>query len=121
MYPRKAVDVNLKTDPTNIETKVEQIELHSGCGLGENAYRNRLREADVRDTQQRIAAARLKARHDVNVTDCTLAIGDVVYIRVRTWRGTFTWDDGTAKARKTNWRLYFRLQRYLTSLNHIIN
>ena len=36
MYPRKAVDVNLKTDP-NIEAKVEQIELHSGCVLGENA------------------------------------------------------------------------------------
>ena len=88
MYPRKAVDVNLMTDP-NIETKVKQIELHSGCGLGENAYRNRLREADERDTQQRIAAAKRKARHDVNVTDCILAIGDVVYIRVRTWRGKF--------------------------------
>ena len=88
MYPRKAVDVNLKTDP-NIETKVEQIELHSGCGLGENAYRNRLHEADERDTQQRIATVKQKARHDVNVTDCTLAIGDVVYIRVRTWRGKF--------------------------------
>ena len=88
MYPRKAVDVNLKTDPS-IETKVEQIELHSGCGLGENAYRNRLREADERDTQQRIAGVKRKARHDVNVTDCTLAIGDVVYIRVRTWRGKF--------------------------------
>ena len=39
------------------------------------------------DKQQRIAAAKRKARHDVNVTDCTLAIGDVVYIRVRPWRG----------------------------------
>ena len=28
-----------------------------------------------------------KARHDANVTECTLAIGDFVYIRDRTWRG----------------------------------
>ena len=28
-----------------------------------------------------------KARHDANVTECTLAIGDFVYIRNRTWRG----------------------------------
>ena len=41
------------------------------------------------DKQQRIAAAKRKVRHDVNVTDCTLTIGDVVYIRVRTWRGKF--------------------------------
>ena len=28
-----------------------------------------------------------KARHDANVTECKLAIGDFVYIRDRTWRG----------------------------------
>ena len=28
-----------------------------------------------------------KARHDANVTECTLAIGDFVYIRDRTCRG----------------------------------
>ena len=28
-----------------------------------------------------------KARHDANVTECTLANGDFVYIRDRTWRG----------------------------------
>ena len=28
-----------------------------------------------------------KARHDANVTECTLAIGDCVYIRDRTCRG----------------------------------
>ena len=51
-------------------------------------HRNRLREAhELADKQQRIAAAKRKARHDVNVTESKLAIGDFVYIRDRTWRG----------------------------------
>ena len=87
MHPRKAVDVNLKTDP-NIETKVDQSYVKDVDWV--RTHRNRLCEADeLADKQQRIAAAKRKARHDVNVTDCTLAIGDVVYIRVRTWRGKF--------------------------------
>ena len=53
-------------------------------------HRNPLcEEEELADKQQRIAAFKRKARHDVNVTDCTLAIGDVVCIRVRTWRGKF--------------------------------
>ena len=83
MHPRKAVDVNLKTDP-NIEMKVDQSYVKDVDWV--RIYRNRLYEADeLADKQQRIAAAKRMARHDVNLTDCTLAIGDVVYIRVRTW------------------------------------
>ena len=83
MHPRKAVEVNLKTN-TNIDTKVDQSYVKDVDWV--RIHRNRLCEADE---QQRIATAKRKARHDVNVTDCTLAIGDVVYIRVRTWRGKF--------------------------------
>ena len=87
MHPRKAVEVNLKTN-TNIETKVDQSYVKDVDWV--RIHRNRLCEADeLADKQQRIATAKRKARHDVNVTDCTLAIGDVVYIRVRTWRGKF--------------------------------
>ena len=87
MHPRKAVEVNLKTN-TNIETKVDQSYVKDVDWM--RIHRNRLCEADeLADKQQRIATAKRKARHDVNVTDCTLAIGDVVYIRVRTWRGKF--------------------------------
>ena len=51
-------------------------------------YGNRLREADELDTQQRIAGVKRKAsQYHVNVTDCTLSIGDCVQIRVRTWTG----------------------------------
>ena len=50
-------------------------------------YGNRLREADELDKQQRIAGVKRKASQDVNVTDCTLSIGDCVHIRVRTWTG----------------------------------
>ena len=54
------------------------------------------READeLADKQQLITAAKLKARHDVTVTESTLAIGDFVYIRDRTRRGRnkiqYTW------------------------------
>ena len=87
MHPRKAVEVNLKTN-TNIETKVEQSYVKDVDWV--RIHRHLLCEADeFADKQQRIATAKQKARHDVNVTDCTLAIGDVVYIRVRTWRGKF--------------------------------
>ena len=87
MHPRKAVEVNLKTN-TNIETKVDQSYVKGVDWV--RIHRNRLCEADeLADKQQRIATAKRNARHDVNVTDCTLAIGDVVYIRVRTWRGKF--------------------------------
>ena len=47
-------------------------------------YGNRLREADELDSQQRIAGVKQKASHDVNVTDCTLSIGDFVHMCVRT-------------------------------------
>ena len=70
------VDVNLNTD-LNIETKVEQSYIQDVDRV--RIHRNQLRE--------RIATFKQKARHDVNVTDCTPAIGNVVYIRVRTWRG----------------------------------
>ena len=53
-----------------------------------STHRNRLHEAhELADKQQRIAAAKRKERHDVNVTESTLAIGDFVYIRDRTCRG----------------------------------
>ena len=85
MHPQKAVDVNLKTDP-NIETKVDQSYINDVDWV--RTHRNRICEADeLADKQQHIADVKRKARHDVNVTDCTLAISDVVYIRVRTWRG----------------------------------
>ena len=84
MLPRKAVEVNLETDP-NIETKGEQSYTQDMNWV--SAYGNRLREADELDTQQRIAGVKRKASHDVNVTDCTLSIGDFVNIRVRTWTG----------------------------------
>ena len=48
-------------------------------------HRNWLREAhELADKQQRIAAAKRKAIHDVKVTESKLAIGDCVYIRDRT-------------------------------------
>ena len=51
-------------------------------------HRNRLHEAhELADKQQRIAAATRKERHDVTVTESTLAIGDFVYNRDRTCRG----------------------------------
>ena len=51
-------------------------------------HRNRLHEAhELAQKQQRIAAAKRKERHDVTVTESTLAIGDFVYIRDRTCRG----------------------------------
>ena len=82
MLPREAVDVNLETDP-NIDTKVDQnytqdVDWVRTCG-------NWLREADELDTQQCIAGVKRKASQDVNVTDCTLSIGDFVHIRVRAW------------------------------------
>ena len=43
-------------------------------------YGNRLREADELDTHQRIAGVKRKASHDVNVTDCTLSIGDFLHM-----------------------------------------
>ena len=75
MHPRKAVDVNLKTDP-NIEAKVDQSYVNDVDWV--RIHRNRLCEADeLTDKQQRIAAAKRKARHDVNVTDCTLTNSSV--------------------------------------------
>ena len=84
MLPRKAVEVKLETDP-NIETKVDQSYTQDVDWV--RTYGNRLREADELDTQQRIAGVKRKASHDVNVTDCTLSIGDFGHIRVRTWTG----------------------------------
>ena len=85
MHSGKAVEGNLKTDP-NIETKVDQSYINDVDWVRTQA--NRVCEADdLADKQQRIAAVKRKVRHDTNVTDCTLAIGDVVYIRVCTWRG----------------------------------
>ena len=84
MLPRKAVEVNLETDP-NIETKVGQSYTQDVDWV--RTYGNRLREADELDTQQRIAGVKRKASQDVNVTDCTLSTGDCVHIRVRTWTG----------------------------------
>ena len=51
------------------------------CGLGENTPKSVTHE--LADKQQRIAAAKRKARHDVTATESTLAIGDFVYIRDR--------------------------------------
>ena len=84
MLPRKAVEVNLETDP-NIDTKVDQNYTQDVDWV--RTYGNRLREADELDTQQRIAGVKRKASQDVNVTDCTLSIGDFVHIRVRAWTG----------------------------------
>ena len=84
MLPRKAVEVNLETDP-NIETKVGQSYTQDVDWV--RTYGNRLREADELDTQQRIAGVKRKASQYVNVTECTLSIGDCVHIRVRTWTG----------------------------------
>ena len=53
-----------------------------------STHRNRLHKAhELAQKQQRIAAAKRKERHDVTVTESTLAIGDFVYIRDRTCRG----------------------------------
>ena len=84
MLPRKAVEVNLETDP-NIETKVGQSYTQDVDWV--RTYGKRLREADELDTQQRIAGVKRKASQYVNVTDCTLSIGDCVHIWVRTWTG----------------------------------
>ena len=75
MHTRKAVDVNLKTDP-NIETKVDQSYVKDVDWV--RIHRNRLCEVDeLADKQQRIAAAKRKARHDVNITNCTLTNSSV--------------------------------------------
>ena len=85
MLPRKAIEVNVETD-LNVETKVEQSYTQDVDWV--RTYGNRLREADEHNTQQRIAGVKRKASYDhVNVTDCTLSIGDCVHIRVRTWTG----------------------------------
>ena len=85
MLPRKAIEVNVETDP-NAETKVDQSYTQDVDWV--RTYGNRLREADELDIQQRIAGVKRKASQDhVNVTDCTLSIGDCVHIRVRTWTG----------------------------------
>ena len=84
MLSRKAIEVNVETDP-NAETKVGQSYTQDVDWV--RTYGNRLREADELDTQQRIAGVKRKASQDVNVTDCTLSIGDCVHIRVRTWTG----------------------------------
>ena len=66
---------NLKTDP-NIETKLDQSYVKDVDWV--SIHSNRLCEADeLADKQQRIATAKRKARHDVNVTDSTLTNSSV--------------------------------------------
>ena len=78
MLPRKAVEVNLETDP-NTDTKVDQNYTQDVDWV--RTYGNRLREADELDTQQRIAGVKRKASQYVNVTDCTHTwTGKIQYI-----------------------------------------
>ena len=51
-------------------------------------HRNRLREAHaLADRNQRLAAAKRKERHDIDITESLLAVGDFVYVRDRSCRG----------------------------------
>ena len=51
-------------------------------------HRNRLREAHaLADRNQRLAAAKRKERHDIDITESLLAVGDFVYVQNRSWRG----------------------------------